>query len=280
MLEIVIILIVFDTSIIMSSMESNFWQNLDQHLSNFQSQDKNVRRNGLKNLLTELNKVMPKEVMTTKEKIQKDATNDDSDDDDDSASGDSSSTSPVLSAEIMSTLMPALFLRLSDPVEACRELTYNILTSIISGTRIVSSLTPFLPHLIPILLDRLGGTELVESSEEVRLIAVNFMITLLDRVGVGLSPFIDDWIYILAVTLTDPFHEVRKSSCTLISKSASLLRHVFHYNSERLNKPLVICLTHQQSKVRVAAVRCIGKDISNFISLYYLLESLASLFLN
>ncbi len=85
------------------------------------------------------------------------------------------------------------------------------------------------------------------------------MASILDSVTSSLAPFVDDWIQILSVTLTDPYHEVRKASAELVSSSAKMLKHVFHYNSERLNKPLVACLAHQQSKVRLMVVKCIGE---------------------
>lgn len=174
------------------------------------------------------------------------------------AGGDGENFSKL--SEIHSLVKP-LLLRISDPVEACRELGYGVLTTLFDRLP-GSSVTRFLPNTVPILLDRLGGVELNESSEEVRLVAVTFMSTILAAVGQGLAPFVDDWIRILSVTLTDPYHEVRKASCELVSSSAKAMPHVFHYNSERLNKPLVESLVHQQSKVRLAVVRSIGELIS------------------
>jgi len=59
-------------------------------------------------------------------------------------------------------------------MEKCRELSYEILTLLVDRLNI-ATWANILPCIFPILVQRLSQQELVESSEEVRLLALNFM---------------------------------------------------------------------------------------------------------
>ena len=63
---------------------------------------------------------------------------------------------------------------------------------------------------------------------------------------------------ILQRTIVDQYPEVKKESCQCASKLAKAVPQVFHQQSESLIKPLILTLSHQHSKVRVAAILAIG----------------------
>ncbi|ODM95566.1 Dynein assembly factor 5, axonemal [Orchesella cincta] len=154
-------------------------------------------------------------------------------------------------------LIKSLVLSLSDPVEKCRELAYESLGIIVekSGKKTVSQV---LPVVIPTLVERLAQPELIESSEEVRLIAVDFIEKIVEKCQKDMIPYIDDLIEIMLATLGDPYHEVRIRSCEVTSLLAKTMPEVFHYRSELLVKPLCLSLTHQQSRLRRSVAECIG----------------------
>ena len=56
----------------------------------------------------------------------------------------------------------------------------------------------------------------------------------------------------------DPYPEIKKSSCACASLLAKSLPQQFHTQSESLITPLLMTVSHQHSKVRIAAVTAIG----------------------
>jgi len=162
--------------------------------------------------------------------------------------------------EAMLVFLRPVTLLIRDPLEKTREVAYELLGLFILRLP-KQKLKEILPTLIPIMVERLGQPELNEPSEEVRLLAVHRLEDLLNKLGTDLNPFIDDMIQILANTITDPFHTVRILSCGLASQVAEVCRTVFHYNSERLLRPLCSSISHQQQRVRVAVVDCIRKSL-------------------
>lgn len=154
-------------------------------------------------------------------------------------------------------LIKSLVLSVSDPVEKCRELAYESLTILVVKSR-KKTICKVLPVIIPTLIQRLAQPELIETSEEVRLLAVEFIGKLVRKCQKELIPFIDDLLYIMTATVSDPYHEVKIKSCEVTSLLAKTMPEVFHYNSERLVNPLCSSVTHQQSRVRKCVVLCIG----------------------
>jgi hypothetical protein len=164
-------------------------------------------------------------------------------------------------AEEGAPLLPPLIRLLSDPVERTRELSTTLLASAFEAIPL-KDLSALLPTLIPVLSLRLGSPELVEGSEEVRLVGIQLLKVLVERVGGekgSLGPYLDDLLLILANAILDPFHSVRIEASGLVCILAEYTREIFHYNSERLLRPLALAVTHQQWKVRVAVLKCIGE---------------------
>ncbi|CAL8074424.1 unnamed protein product [Orchesella dallaii] len=252
---------------------SSFVPNAHVILSNLRAENKLLRRKTLSGILEEIKSLKvdfdQKCNVSTKQlvkpfKARRKAIKLDSDDEEEgeietTQEGDIFEQSEILFSVYGSVenLIKSLVLSLSDPVEKCRELAYESLTFVVekSGKK---SLCQAVPVVIPTLVERLAQPELIESSEEVRLIAVNFIGKLVKKCQKEMIPFIDDLLEIMLVTLGDPYHEVRIRSCEVTSLIAKTMPEVFHYNSECLVKPLCLSLTHQQSRLRRVVAECIG----------------------
>ena len=69
----------------------------------------------------------------------------------------------------------------------------------------------FLPYIIPVAVSRLGGVEIIEPSEEVRLQLVQFVSQVAKRCdGANLPAYLNDFVTILQRTITDPYPEIKK----------------------------------------------------------------------
>ena len=74
----------------------------------------------------------------------------------------------------------------------------------------ISSKSEYLSTVVPVLVARLGQTEIVEPSEEIRLNLMSFIVELAQSCTTEMAPFIGDIVLILRQTLCDPFPEVKK----------------------------------------------------------------------
>ncbi|CAL8081950.1 unnamed protein product [Calicophoron daubneyi] len=148
-----------------------------------------------------------------------------------------------------------LSLSLNDTVEVNRELAVVVNKDLIDA---VPSVSVILPSLLPALTKRLGQKEVVEPSEELRLETLRLLKTVLDK-SVDVNPYVDDYLSILRVTISDAFHEVKKLSCVIAQELASRKSHRFYQTSEIIIEPLLSCLVHQHSKVRSCAINSLGR---------------------
>lgn len=112
--------------------------------------------------------------------------------------------------ELFAGLLKALLKCLSDPAETCRDTAIQIITGFI---RAVPKPEDSLPYLMPALVQRLGGKEILEPAEELRLALMEMLCLVVEVCGRHLAPYLDDMIKILQRTITDPFPEVKKESC-------------------------------------------------------------------
>ena len=161
----------------------------------------------------------------------------------------------VLQGVIREILKPCLKI-VSDSVEKCRELSLTLLSE---STGIVSDASEFLPYIIPVFVQRLGQQDVVEQSEEIRLSEVVFLTELIQLTKKKIGFYVDDIVKILQRTIVDPYPEVKKESCQCAALLAKTVPEHFHMQSESLIKPLLLTITHQHSRVRVAAIEAIGK---------------------
>lgn len=112
--------------------------------------------------------------------------------------------------EVFVCLLKTLLKCLSDPAETCRDTTIQI---IIAFIRSIPKPEDTLPYLMPSLAQRLGGKEILEPAEELRLALMEMLSLVVEVCGRHLAPYLDDVMRILQRTITDPFPEVKKESC-------------------------------------------------------------------
>uniref|UniRef100_A0A671MPT5 Dynein assembly factor 5, axonemal-like n=1 Tax=Sinocyclocheilus anshuiensis TaxID=1608454 RepID=A0A671MPT5_9TELE len=169
--------------------------------------------------------------------------------------------SSVALQELFTGLLKALLKCLSDPAETCRDTAVQILTGFI---RAVPRPEDALPYLMPALAQRLGGKEILEPAEELRLALMETLSLVLEEVcGRQLAPYLDDMIKILQRTIRDPFPEVKKESCKCAISVAQSIPDHFHLQAESLLKPLLQTISHQHSQVRVSVTQAIGAVIQH-----------------
>lgn len=156
---------------------------------------------------------------------------------------------------IFSEILKPLLKCLSDPVEKCRELSVILVKDFL---QLVPEPDEHLPYIIPILVQRLGQQEIMESSEEMRLQLVGLLSDIVEFSGKKMAAYLDDCIQILSKTIVDPYPEVKKESCKCACKLAKAIPEYFQMTSESLIKPLLLTITHQHSKVRVIVIETIG----------------------
>lgn len=118
--------------------------------------------------------------------------------------------SSVVLQEIFASLLKSLLKCLSDPMERCREIAIQMIGDFI---RCVPQPEDSLPYLMPALSQRLGGKEILEPAEELRLSMLEVISLTVEVCGKQLAPYLDDMIKILQRTIIDPFPDVKRESC-------------------------------------------------------------------
>jgi dynein assembly factor 5 len=145
----------------------------------------------------------------------------------------------------------------NDKSEACRELAVKEVTGIISS---LEHEDDYFTYLMPALLQRLGGQELVEPSEEVRLLKVSLLHCVINKYHPTLLPsYLNDIMQVLIRTLVDPYPKIKKESCECAAHLAETIPKHFYVQSQSLIAPMLQSVTHQHYKVRIVAITGIGK---------------------
>ncbi|XP_068631779.1 dynein axonemal assembly factor 5 [Battus philenor] len=145
----------------------------------------------------------------------------------------------------------------SDSSEGCREISALIIANFIE------SLPPndyYLTYILPVIVRRIGCAEMIEDSEEIRLLLIQLVHKILEKYKNThlLSSFFNDFTNILTKTSTDPFPKVKLEACDCIILLSKILQRDFHLQSESFIKPLLTNFAHQHFRVRVAAIKAIG----------------------
>lgn len=119
----------------------------------------------------------------------------------------------------------------------------------------------YLSYLFPILVERLGSVEIIEDSEEMRLRLVELADAIIEKYSEldQLKPFLSDIVKIYCETVKDKYPSIKELTCKSIVRLSKALPRDFHTQSELLIKPVLTCFTHQRFKIRVEAVKCIGE---------------------
>ncbi|KAJ7989332.1 hypothetical protein DPEC_G00303440 [Dallia pectoralis] len=161
--------------------------------------------------------------------------------------------------EIFNCLLKSLLKCLSDSMERCRETAIHMLGDFI---RCVPHPEDSLPYLMPALAQRLGGKEILEPAEELRLSTVEVLTLTVEVCGSRhLAPYLDDMMKILQRTIVDPFPDVKRESCKCTVNFAKSIPEHFHMQAGCLVKPLMQTISHQHSRVRVSTIEATGAVI-------------------
>ncbi|CAB1342458.1 unnamed protein product [Coregonus sp. 'balchen'] len=160
--------------------------------------------------------------------------------------------------DVFTCLLKSLLKCLSDPMERCRETAIHMLGDFI---RCVPQPEDSLPYLMPALTQRLGGKEILEPAEELRLSMVEVLTLTVEVCGRHLAPYLDDMMKILQRTIVDPFPDVKRESCKCTVHFAKSVPEHFHMQAESLVKPLMQTISHQHSRVRVSTIEATGAVI-------------------
>ncbi|XP_043791722.1 dynein axonemal assembly factor 5 isoform X2 [Apis laboriosa] len=144
---------------------------------------------------------------------------------------------------------------LNDSVEECRDRTLEIIKLFIINLKPNDK---YIMYLLPILSKRLGSSEQIETSEEVRLKCIILLKIIILKYENLLASYIDDLTKILVQTVADNYPLVKRESCDCISEFAKNLSRYFYIQSQNFVKPILNNFTHQHYRIRVASVKTIG----------------------
>ncbi|KAL4709945.1 hypothetical protein ACJJTC_003908 [Scirpophaga incertulas] len=210
---------------IKSELEHNSRNAFEQYLTGLQSESKIARKEALINI---------------RKKIFEDSSNTDCD-------------LPKVFTEIYAYILKSF----SDVSEACREISAHIVSDFIEHLPLNDY---YLTYILPVLVRRIGCPEIIEESEEIRLILIQLLHQIIEKYKVShfLSPFMNEFTSILTKTSTDPFPKVKLEACECIIFITQVLKRDFHFQSENFVKPVLSNFSHQHFRVRAAAVKTIG----------------------
>lgn len=119
--------------------------------------------------------------------------------------------------EIFSVLLKPLLKCLTDPMDRCRETAISTIADFI---RCVPTPEQSLPYLMPCLAQRFGDKDVLEPSEEIRLLAMEMLTLTLEVCGKHFAPYLNEMMNILQRTIVDPCPDVKRESCKCTVKFA------------------------------------------------------------
>ncbi|XP_052867817.1 dynein axonemal assembly factor 5 [Anopheles cruzii] len=122
----------------------------------------------------------------------------------------------------------------------------------------------YLGYIVPVLAKRIGQAEIVEESEELRLLLLEQLERLIEKYrdpeGAGGDPLLkvfDEIVDVLIKTLRDPFPAAQKKSCEIVI-ALSTATPSLHYRAEALVVPAKSVLAHRHSANRIVAIEMLG----------------------
>lgn len=168
-------------------------------------------------------------------------------------------------AKILEFSLRHLVTCLRDPSEVNRIKASEIFLAFIEKTLFRQDQ---LLHLVPAIHHGLATVPVVEESEDVRLLQVRIISSLITQFEGQMIPYMDDVVSILKEVVLDGCPEVRKAAGECVSCFARATRDKFHMQSEALVKPLVKALRHQRFKNRIACINALGNPINHVLINY------------
>lgn len=122
----------------------------------------------------------------------------------------------------------------------------------------------YLGYLVPVLKRRIGMSEIVEDSEEMRLQLIEQVYQIVDKFKYKkdgkclLLTSYNDIMDILAKTLTDPYSAVQQQACQVIK----IMPKATPFQGDKLPPlvvPLIALLKHRHSAVRILGIETLGE---------------------
>lgn len=152
----------------------------------------------------------------------------------------------------------------ADKFECCRCLAVEIISSFLQT---LPDNDFYVEMIVPMIARRVGQTEIIEESEELRLQLVQQLLLIIDKFGANelngdrLKGCYNDIIDVLLKTLRDPYVNVQRECCTIV-KSLANATPSFHCRAETLADPLIALLKHRQWLSRKEALAALGRSKS------------------
>lgn len=146
----------------------------------------------------------------------------------------------------------------ADRFEVCRHLAASAVSAVLVH---LPDNQYYAENVVPVVARRIGQTEIIEESEEVRLLLVGQLLVVIRKFGssdgMALQQCYNHIMDVLLKTLTDPYPAIPRLCCEVVEALATGCRS-FPVRAEQLVAPLVTMLGHRQSPTRIAAIRTLG----------------------
>ena len=194
-----------------------------------------------------------------------------------------------------------LLRRFEDKSEACRELAVKCIAENVEACK-EDAVESLLPYCVPVLGERLGlsggpdadrrslielGAEIlqashvnrvditdfsrasskrgqaVEPSEEVRILLIGLLRSLVRHGTHTIKPYAQDFCEILLCCARDPFHEALVESCACLCDLVATLGAKLWMVSKIMLAGYAPVLSHRRQQVRVSAIRAISALVFN-----------------
>eukprot|EP00892_Ulva_mutabilis_P010543 jgi/Ulvmu1/7861/UM004_0092.1 len=157
---------------------------------------------------------------------------------------------------VSSWLGKALVKSMADSAQCIRMSAISMFRDLIKQHP--DAILPMLPYAIPVLEGRLHADEngnRQEQSEEIRLLLLQALDTMVQHGGSALAAYMAEVLTILRACMSDLFHEVVIPTCDCLAALARQLRRRLQPAAKQLVADVLPLTTHRRKAVRCAAVR-------------------------
>lgn len=159
---------------------------------------------------------------------------------------------------IFNTFYLALLKCYYDRYENCRNLAIEIVTTLLTA---LPKTSYYIECIVPTVAKRIGRPELIEDSEEIRLLLAQQIVVIVRECRKPdhdlLANVYNDIIDILVKCQRDSFPAIQRECCIIIRALADA-SPMFHLRTIDLADGLIVMLQHRHSANRIAAIEAIG----------------------
>lgn len=143
----------------------------------------------------------------------------------------------------------------NDKAELCRHKAVSLL---VTGLESSNALEKDISILLVLSIhERIGGTEITETSEEIRLLLVTLLRTVISKSTDVVLNYPKEICSIVVNGVNDNFAEVKRESCECASEFAEK----FHHHSDELINAMLMATKHKHFRVRAAAINGLAKVV-------------------